>query len=64
MAPACANSPTVKLTSIRCARPDAKTVFYVDTTAQRYMKVPIDGGKPEPVLNVLAETTRRDGYCP
>ena len=36
--------------------PDAKTVFYADTTAHRYMKVPIDGGKPEPVVNLLAET--------
>ncbi|MGA8151988.1 MAG: hypothetical protein WB952_13635 [Terriglobales bacterium] len=35
--------------------PDAKTVYYMDSTSRLYMKVPIDGGKPEPVVNVLAE---------
>jgi len=30
----------------RCS-PDGKTVFYVDSTTDAYMKVPIDGGKPE-----------------
>jgi len=29
--------------------PDGKTVFYIDTAAGAYMKVPIDGGKPERV---------------
>jgi Tol biopolymer transport system component len=37
-----------------CSR-DAKTVFYLDVVAQRYMKVPIDGGKPEMVADLLAE---------
>jgi eukaryotic-like serine/threonine-protein kinase len=36
--------------------PDAKTVYYVDESANRYMKVSIDGGKPEPISNVTAET--------
>jgi Tol biopolymer transport system component/predicted Ser/Thr protein kinase len=35
--------------------PDAKTVFYIDLTTQHYMKVPIDGGKPEQAVSVLAE---------
>jgi serine/threonine protein kinase len=35
--------------------PDARTVYYVDETANRYMKVAIDGGKPEPIPNVPAE---------
>jgi Tol biopolymer transport system component len=36
--------------------PDAKTVFYVDVTIRHYMKVPIDGGQPEPVAGLDAET--------
>jgi eukaryotic-like serine/threonine-protein kinase len=35
--------------------PDAKTVYYADETSRFYMKVPIDGGKPEPVPNVTSE---------
>jgi len=35
--------------------PDAKTVYYMDLTSRLYMKVPIDGGKPEPVVNILGE---------
>jgi eukaryotic-like serine/threonine-protein kinase len=35
--------------------PDAKTVYYMDSTSRLYMKVPIDGGKPAPVVSVLAE---------
>ena len=31
----------------RMCSPDGKTVFYMDMTAPAYMKVPIDGGKPE-----------------
>jgi serine/threonine protein kinase len=40
--------------------PDGKTVFYVDTTTAAYMKVPIDGGKPERFTKEYAETT--SGY--
>jgi eukaryotic-like serine/threonine-protein kinase len=36
--------------------PDAKTVFYVDFTTRRYMKIPIDGGQPQLVGDVLAES--------
>jgi len=35
--------------------PDGKTVFYVDTVAAAYMKVPIDGGKPERISTEYAE---------
>jgi serine/threonine protein kinase len=34
--------------------PDGKTVFYIDTAAQVYMKVPIDGGKAERVSTMYA----------
>ena len=34
--------------------PDGKTVFYIDTAASAYLKVPIDGGKPERVSTVYA----------
>jgi serine/threonine protein kinase len=34
--------------------PDGKTVFYVDTAAAAYMKVPVEGGKPERVSTVYA----------
>ena len=40
--------------------PDGKTVFYVDNTTSAYMKVPIDGGKPERFSKEYAETT--SGY--
>jgi serine/threonine protein kinase len=40
--------------------PDGKTVFYVDTAAQAYMKVPIDGGKAERVGTMYAATA--EGY--
>jgi len=36
--------------------PDGKTVYYMDGAASAYMKVPIDGGKPERIPNVYAET--------
>jgi eukaryotic-like serine/threonine-protein kinase len=39
--------------------PDSKMVYYVEDSANRYMKVPIDGGKPEPISNVVGE--RRGG---
>ncbi len=35
--------------------PDAKSVFYVDMATRAYMKVPIDGGKPERIFKDLAE---------
>jgi len=35
--------------------PDSKTVYYIKSTAQQYMKVPIDGGKPEQLTKVSAE---------
>jgi Tol biopolymer transport system component len=46
--------------------PDGKTVFYIDSMTRRYMKVPIDGGQPEPVMDVLVESqggidSTRDG---
>jgi serine/threonine protein kinase len=34
--------------------PDGKTLFYLDTLAAAYMKVPIDGGKPERVSTTYA----------
>ncbi len=34
--------------------PDGKTVFYMDSAAAAYMKVPIDGGKPERVSTMYA----------
>ena len=34
--------------------PDGQTVFYVDRAAQVYMKIPIDGGKPERVSTMYA----------
>ena len=37
--------------------PDGKTVFYVDNTTTSYMKVSIDGGKPERFTKEYAETT-------
>jgi len=37
-----------------CSR-DGKTVYYLDFVHQRCMKVPIDGGKSEPVGDVLIE---------
>jgi eukaryotic-like serine/threonine-protein kinase len=40
--------------------PDGKTVFYVDTTTTAYMKVPIDGGKPERISSEYAATA--EGY--
>jgi serine/threonine protein kinase len=40
--------------------PDGKTVFYVDTAAQAYMKVPIDGGKAERVSTMYA--ANGEGY--
>jgi serine/threonine protein kinase len=40
--------------------PDGKTVFYVDTTAAAFMKVPIDGGKPERVSTLYAANS--EGY--
>jgi len=40
--------------------PDGKTVFYVDTAAAFYMKVPIDGGKAERVSTMYAATA--EGY--
>ena len=43
----------------RCS-PDGKTVFYVDNTTSAYMKVPVDGGKPERFSKEYAETT--SGY--
>ena len=43
----------------RCS-PDSKTVYYVNNTAQQYMKVSIDGGKPEQLTKVLAES--QSGY--
>ena len=36
---------------------DGKTVFYVDTLTRTFMKVPLDGGKPETVIKVQAEAT-------
>jgi Tol biopolymer transport system component len=36
--------------------PDGKSVFYVDTLTSAYMKVPIDGGTPERIVKVYAET--------
>ncbi|HWW14773.1 MAG TPA: protein kinase, partial [Candidatus Dormibacteraeota bacterium] len=46
--------------------PDAKTVFYIDAAAGAYMKVPIDGGKPERVstlypANAEGDDIARDG---
>jgi eukaryotic-like serine/threonine-protein kinase len=35
--------------------PDSKYVYYMDTLANQYMKVPIDGGKPELMAKVFAE---------
>jgi len=43
----------------RCS-PDSKTVYYVNNTARQYMKVSIDGGKPEQLTKVLAES--QSGY--
>ena len=40
--------------------PDGKTLFYVDNTTAAYMKVPIDGGKPERFTKEYAETN--SGY--
>jgi len=40
--------------------PDGKTVFYIDTAAQVYMKVPIDGGKAERVSTLYAANA--EGY--
>jgi eukaryotic-like serine/threonine-protein kinase len=40
--------------------PDGKTVFYVDTAAAAFMKVPIDGGKPERVSTLYAANS--EGY--
>src|ERR1700694_980348 len=40
--------------------PDGKTVFYVDNTTAAYMKVPLDGGKPERFTKEYAETN--SGY--
>jgi eukaryotic-like serine/threonine-protein kinase len=34
--------------------PDGKTVFYIDSAAAAFMKVPIDGGKPERVSTMYA----------
>jgi len=36
--------------------PDGKTVYYLDFLHQRCMKLPIDGGKAEPVADILVET--------
>ena len=46
--------------------PDGKTIFYIDTAAFVYMKVPIDGGTPERFSSVFAATAEvydisRDG---
>jgi serine/threonine protein kinase len=40
--------------------PDAKTVYYIDTAAAAYMKVPIDGGKAERVSSEYAGNA--EGY--
>jgi Tol biopolymer transport system component len=40
--------------------PDGKTVFYLDTAAFAYMKVPIDGGKAERFSSAFAATA--EGY--
>jgi Tol biopolymer transport system component len=40
--------------------PDGKTVFYVDTAAAVYMKVPIDGGNPERFSTMYAANS--EGY--
>ena len=37
--------------------PDAKAVLYMDMIAYAYMKVPIDGGRPERVTQDLAEVS-------
>jgi serine/threonine protein kinase len=36
--------------------PDGKTVFYIDMVTSAYMKVPFDGGTPQPLLATTAET--------
>jgi Tol biopolymer transport system component len=41
--------------SPKCSR-DGKTVFYLDNATRSYMKVSIDGGKPELVLKAMAES--------
>jgi Tol biopolymer transport system component len=46
--------------------PDGKTVFYIDTAAAAFMKVPIDGGKSERVstmylANAEGDDIARDG---
>jgi eukaryotic-like serine/threonine-protein kinase len=40
--------------------PDGKTVFYIDMLAEAYMKVPIDGGKPERVSTIYASNAEGD----
>jgi eukaryotic-like serine/threonine-protein kinase len=40
--------------------PDGKTVFYIDMLAEAYMKVPIDGGKPERVSTLYASNAEGD----
>jgi eukaryotic-like serine/threonine-protein kinase len=40
--------------------PDAKEVFYVDTVAAAYMKVPVDGGKAERIFSGYAANA--EGY--
>jgi eukaryotic-like serine/threonine-protein kinase len=40
--------------SAECS-PDGKTVFYIDSINSAFMKVPIDGGKPERVFPGIAE---------
>ncbi len=40
--------------------PDAKEVFYVDRVAAAYMKVPVDGGKPERIFSGYAANA--EGY--
>jgi len=37
--------------------PDAKTLFYIDVTADAYMKVPAAGGKPERFSTLFPETS-------
>ena len=36
--------------------PDSRMVYYVQNRTQQYMKVPIDGGKPEQLTKLLAES--------
>ena len=40
--------------------PDGKTIYYVDTVAAAYMKVPVDGGKPDRISSEYAANS--EGY--